>query len=464
MSYLPGLVLKSIKKQICFLSRITFRVVVLSQLLLLESVVSAAPTKTSLEISGLIFPCVNCELTSEGAYKITIRGEEYLLRPFEARKKLFETTSADQLSKSNKTGDLLRFLLSQEVRQEEAERAIQGLISTDGGRSTFILSFDSIYQSHQRAVLKLLVTKQFLPEVFEGIKKSSVASSDSLLEMCLIALSGQGDISSVVEKQLDGDLSITLERLGVLEQMLKISEIEPVTKKVAPQLAEFKSAIENTSDSMSSSYREAGLPPSIRRVMRKQRLLTLTGSALQATPEDAEKILIELTNAWDAKLDTPSIHEAFRHLIELAPNANAVLEPIRDELMARDTTIQLMLNPPPPIESSLIALGGTLAGIILIVVLGLFSYKKRWRLEQRTELRDGLSFDERKELQSLLAHFDLSGDVSLEDLKQAYRKKAKEHHPDSQISPDGTAETGDSFIELQQVYARARELISAFSR
>jgi len=454
--------LKSTALRNCFSVRklIQLAVVVLS--LLEHTLVYANSSKTSLEISGIVFPCVNCEFTSEGMYKLQLKGESFLLRPADARVKLFESASADQLSKLNKTGDLLRFLLGQEVKMEEGEKAISALLATNEGRSTFIFSFQPIYQSHQRVVLKLLVSKQLHPEILESLKRNSISTSDSALELALFSLAGQGDIGPIIENQLDRQVSITLERLATLEQILLIPEMSGVAKKLTAQLTEIREALENTSVLDSSSYREAGLPPSIRRVMRKQRLLTLTGRALEATPESAEEALKELTDAWDATLDTPSVHEAFRHLIGLVSNPQAILGPIAAELAARDTTIQLMLNPPPPLESSLLAVGATLAGILLVSVVAIFLSKKRWKSDQKLELREGLTHDERRELQDLLAIFDLTGEVTLDQLKQAFRRKAKQHHPDSQIAEN--AENGDDFIELKESYNRAKELLSAFSR
>jgi hypothetical protein len=420
----------------------------------------AAPSRTSLEVSGVVFPCLNCEFTQEGLYRIVLDRQDYLLRPFEAREKLFLVTKPDQIAKLNKTGDLLRFLLSYEIKPEEAVKAIQALLATDSGRSTFVLSFESIYRSHQRAVLRLLVSGGMSGEMLESIKRAPVASQDMLLELTLLALSGKTDLLGVVERQLDRDLSTTLSRITEIEQLLAVEELEPVAGKLLPALSRIKEALGNTSGSKASAYSEAGLSPELRKLMRKQRLLTLTSRAFEVSEtEEAREVLKELTSAWDPSLDTAPIHEAFRHLIGVVPDAVAIIAPIKDRLVERDTTIQLMLNPPPPLEYSLIAVGITLLLIIIGAIVALSSWKTRVKVSQRFELRDGLSFDERRELRELLEKFDLSGDVTLEELKLAFRKKAKEHHPDKQSS-----DSGENFIELQKAYTRAKELIGAFGR
>lgn len=420
----------------------------------------ATPSRTSIEVSGVFFPCINCEFTPDGLYRIALEKQDYLLRPFEARAKLFEVTTPAQISKLNKTGDLLRFLLSYEIKPEEALKAIQALLASESGRSTFVLSFESIYRSHQRAVLRLIVGGGLSGELLEGVKRAPVSTQDALLELTLLGLSGKTDLTSVVERQLDRDLSTTLARISEIEQLLALEELKPISEKLLPELSQIKSALENTSSSKASAYSEAGLSPNLRRVMRKQRLLTLTSSAFEVVDvEESREVLRELTFAWDPALDTAPIHEAFRHLIGVVPDAVEIIEPIKKQLSERDTTIQLMLNPPPPLEYSLIAVGVTLLVILIGAFVALSSWKTRVKVTQRFELRDGLSFDERRELRELLSKFDLSGDVTLEELKLAFRRKAKEHHPDRQ-----NEDSGENFIELQRAYARAKELIGAFGR
>lgn len=458
----------SLHLRICFRHRVLISCLFISMIFSLN-VSHAVPARTSIDLSGIVFPCVNCELTSEGLYKVPIKGEITLLRPFEARRKLFEITSVDQIAKLNKTGEILRFLLSQEVAPDEAEKALLSLLATQDGRSVFILSFDSLYQSHERTILKLIVQRKAANEVLEGVKKSVLAGSDQGLEITLLAVSNESvpDLSPIIEKQLDQNVTTTIERIALLEQLLDLPEIKGITERLRPQLAEYRSAIENTSNLRASYYSEAGLKPEVRKIMRKQRLLTLTGKAVDALPEEAPALLQELTNAYDSNLDSPSIHAAFRHLISVVPNAAEILAPIKEELMRRDTTIQLMLNPPPTFEKSLFAIGLAVLVVIIIALVIIFSWRRRWKREQEIELREGLSFDERRELQILLGQFDLTGNVGLEELKQAFRRKAKELHPDSRSTGNGSngnGEEGESFIALQQAYSRARELISAFRR
>ncbi len=420
---------------------------------------TAVPQKTTINLAGILFPCSNCELTNDGTYRLTVGNEQLLLLPYEARRKLFEITPAEQIAKLNKTGELLRFLLSQDVRGEETEKGLEALFATEGGRSTFVLSFESFYQVHRRTILRLLVEKKLPADIVEGILKSPLATNDAVLEMTLVGASEAGDLAGVIEKQLDRDPEITLERVRDLQKALEMPELAPVAVKLKPDLQEIRTAIENTSDSQASSYREAGLRPNLRRVMRQQRLLTLIGKSRETTtPEEAESVLKDLTNAYDPALDTPSLHEAFRHLIDTVPNSLAIVAPIKNDLIERDSTLSLMLNPPPPVEHSVYAIGLTVLVIVLAVCFGAITWRNKWQEEQRIELREGLSFDERRELNHLLEKFDLSGPVSLADLKQAFRSRAKELHPDAR----GPAEKGESFIELQKSYARAKELLTAF--
>jgi hypothetical protein len=447
--------------------RLVLSTVCLPLLLLvsLSSISSAAPINESINLSGILFPCMNCELRPDGMYRLTLKQEEFLLRPFEARRKLFESTTPERLSHLNKPGEILRFLLSQDVRSEEIQRCLEGFLATDGGRSTLILSFESIYRSHPKEVLELIVSKKLSGEVLEGFKNSSISQSDNGLRLTLLSLNSKEEVSTglykIAEESLDQDIDVTLEKLDFLIKILAIPELKSVSAKLTPDLTLIRQTLSKTSELMSSSYSEAGLKPELRRLMRKQRLLSLTGKILQANESDnKEELLKELNAAYDPSLDTPLIHEAFRYLIAAVPNAVEILGHNKDELSARDSTIQMMLNPPPSLESSYIVIALVILAFFGIGAFCLFYWRKVDRLEQRLVLAEGLSFEERRELQKILQKFGLGSNVSLSELQSAFRRQAKKIHPDAQSGPNAD----ESFIKLQQDYNRAKELISAFRR
>jgi len=464
-----GSMLISAEFKSCFPARLINSVVVLRNAVLIfvfmfSGLAHGAPVNDSINLSGILFPCMNCSLKADGEYHLNLNGEEFLLRPYEARRKLFEETVPEKLSQLNKPGEILRFLLSQDVRMDEAEKALLAFLQSEGGRSTLILSFESIYRSHSKAVLKLIVAKKFPVEVMDGIKSSLFSSSDNSLNLTLLALAGPQEAKQglyrIIEESLDQDLDVTLERVGELEKSIAAPEIASVTSMLSGLLTEIKSALSKTSALMSSAYSEAGLKPELKRIMRKQRLLTLTGKALQANETTAPELLRELTFAYDSTLDTPVIHEAFRHLVSLVPNASEILGSNREELMARDPSLHMMLNPPPTIENSLLAIAAAVSVCALVGIFALISWRKRWKLEQKLDLTEGLSFEERRELTKILQRFGVSADPTLQELQSAFRRLAKKIHPDAKNG----SQTDESFIKLQEEYQRAKELISAFKR
>jgi len=386
-----------------------------------------------------------------------------LLRPFEARQKLFESTSPERLAKLNKPGEILRFLLSQDVRSDEIQSCLNAFLATDGGRSTLILSFESIYLSHAREVLDLIISRKLPAEVLDGFKNSSVAETDNALRLTLLSFHSKEEaragIYKIIGGELDQQLQVTLEKVDFLIKVLSIPELSEVALKFAPELVLIRKTLEKTSELDSSSYSEAGVKPELRRLMRKQRLLTLTGRILEERESDnKEQLLRELNTAYDSTLDTPVIHEAFRYLIAAVPNALEILGANKDELSARDSTIQMMLNPPPTTEASLTIIISVCVLFMLLGIFGLFYWRKVDRLEQRLVLAEGLSFEERRELQVILTKFGLTSNVTLAELQSAFRRLAKKIHPDAQSGPNAD----ESFIQLQADYARAKELISAF--
>ena len=426
--------------------------------------VLAAPVTDTINLSGMAFPCQNCSLTKDGTYRLFLEGEEFLLRPYEARTKLFQTSPAAKLAQLNKPGDILRFLLGQDAHLKEAERTLETLLATDGGRSTLILSFESIYNSHANAVMNLLMRGAYPADVLDGIRNSPVTEKDNLFRITLFTLSSPAEglkgLYQTVEDALDPDLSKTLEKVEELQRELSGPVTTPVLSNILPELEEIKDALSKTSDLLSSAYSEAGMKPELRRIMRKQRLLTSTEKALAAKEEDAEQVLRELNDAYDPSLDTPLIHEAFRHLISLVPNASEILGANKEILSERDPLVQLLLNPPPTLELSFLVVTGSICLFLIFGIYALLSWRKRWKMQQRIVLSEGLSFEERRELHGILAQFGLTADTSLAELQSAFRRLAKQSHPDA----DRNGESSDTFIKLQENYARAKELISAFRR
>ena len=306
-------------------------------------------------------------------------------------------------------------------------------------------------------------TVEFPSEIFDGFKNSSVAETDNALRLMLLSFStkeeARAGLYKIVAEELDQDLSVTMEKIDFLAKLLAVPELNDVAIKFAPELVLIRQTLSKTTELDSSLYSEAGVKPELRQLMRKQRLLTLTGKVLAHNESNnKEQLLRELNTAYDPTLDTPLIHEAFRYLIAAVPNALEILGPNKEELSARDSTIQMMLNPPPTVETSLVAIITVSILFLVLGIFGLFYWRKVDRLEQRLVLAEGLSFEERRELQKILAKFGLSSNVSLAELQSAFRRLAKKIHPDAQSDPNAD----ESFIKLQEDYARAKELISAF--